>query len=812
MTSLARELSSSFAAAVRRRGVDYYEGDRVQIETGSEMRLAAVVRGTEDYTVELQRERDEIRASCTCPHFDQEVCKHIWACILAADARRLLQGDGRGGPVYLAYDDFGDDDLDFDEGVLRTRRSDTGGPPQSQLAAGWSKARSAGESNKPANWRTAIERIRLTEPPSPPITDWPATRELFYVVDASATLAGRGLGVELWSHDEKKDGTRGKPKLRAIPRRTLDSLPNADDRYILAFLAGATELYGAYSYHLSGADDYGSYPARYRLTDPQPGFILPVLCRTRRCRLKLRTDDDETAWLVLNWDDGEPWQFGLEVTRDVNDGDYRLSGFLRRGAERMPLATPALLTSGGILVAHDYATRFNAGGAFAWVSLLRERQSLAVPAADSEAFVAELFEQPGLPPLELPDELRLEEVSGTPRPRLTVRPAPFQGSRTRVFGEVEFDYGGSIVASEPATRGIIQSATRRLLLRDAALEKAAAEQLVQLGWRRATGLYLPARQPTPFEISSQRLPNAIRELARSGWHIEAEGRVFRPAGSFHMEVTSGIDWFELHGRLEFGDGVGTSLPELLAAVRRGEDSVLLADGSLGLIPEEWAKQYGLLTGLGAAQKDHVRFERHQVALLDALLTVRPEIASDERFERARRALSEFSGIEPAEAPNGFRGELRQYQKEGLGWLRFLQRFGFGGCLADDMGLGKTVQVLALLEGQREARVRNGGPHRPSLVVVPQSLVFNWQQRGGPLRAELRVLDYTGHERAAHSERSFADFDVVLTTYGTLRRDVIDLKDLRVRLRRPRRSAGDQERQHRYRPRPCACCAANIAWR
>ena len=61
-------------------------------------------------------------------------------------------------------------------------------------------------------------------------------------------------------------------------------------------------------------------------------------------------------------------------------------------------------------------------------------------------------------------------------------------------------------------------------------------------------------------------------------------------------------------------------------------------------------------------------------------------------------------------PRGFVGTLRDYQREGLGWFEFLQRFGFGGCLADDMGLGKTVQVLALLESRRsEGANRNGKP-------------------------------------------------------------------------------------------------------
>ncbi len=92
------------------------------------------------------------------------------------------------------------------------------------------------------------------------------------------------------------------------------------------------------------------------------------------------------------------------------------------------------------------------------------------------------------------------------------------------------------------------------------------------------------------------------------------------------------------------------------------------------------------------------------------------------------------------------GTLRGYQQEGLGWLNFLREFRFGGCLADDMGLGKTVQVLALLESRRREPVPEGQTRKPSLVVVPKSLVFNWIDEAARFTPQLRVLDYSGLDR------------------------------------------------------------------
>jgi SNF2 family DNA or RNA helicase len=201
-----------------------------------------------------------------------------------------------------------------------------------------------------------------------------------------------------------------------------------------------------------------------------------------------------------------------------------------------------------------------------------------------------------------------------------------------------------------------------------------------------------------------------------------------------------------------------------------------------MLPEDWLKKYGLLAGLGSAEEDHLRFRRSQVGVLDALLAAQPESTCDEVFAQARDRLRSFAGIAPADPEPGFTGRLRGYQREGLGWLDFLQQFGFGGCLADDMGLGKTVQVLALLESRRILRAaspsRNGSAHGPgpSLVVVPKSLVFNWKQEAARFTPHLRLLDHTGTARTKAGEH-FDDYDLVITTYGTLRRDALLFKDV-----------------------------------
>ena len=121
--------------------------------------------------------------------------------------------------------------------------------------------------------------------------------------------------------------------------------------------------------------------------------------------------------------------------------------------------------------------------------------------------------------------------------------------------------------------------------------------------------------------------------------------------------------------------------------------------------------------------------------------------------------------EPAPAPDGFVGNLRTYQSEALGWLRFLDSVQLGGCLALDMGLGKTPTVLA--------HVLRDVADGPVLVIAPAAVVGNWQAEAAKFAPELRVVVHHGAGRSAAEALAaeVAEADLVITTYGTAVRDV-----------------------------------------
>jgi SNF2 family DNA or RNA helicase len=372
----------------------------------------------------------------------------------------------------------------------------------------------------------------------------------------------------------------------------------------------------------------------------------------------------------------------------------------------------------------------------------------------------------GVDPSDLPEELQFEIVARPPKPIVQIK-ADREAAGSSLLASLAFDYGGNVIDPE-AGATMFDRSRRRLVRRDAAAESAAMKRLADLGFQRRWDF---ARARHALRVAAAQLPRVVRELTAEGWRIEAEGRAFRPAQGMRSEVRSGIDWFELHGVVDFGGGLSAPLPKLLEALRQGRTTVVLDDGSEGMMPEEWLRRFAGIASAGEASGEYVRFKPTQAALLEAALAETPDVRFDERFLLARDELATLGGgLAPLEAAPSFAGTLRDYQRDALGWFAFLRRFGFGGCLADDMGLGKTVMVLAWLDRLRARREAKG----PSLVVVPRSVVFNWREEARRFAPELKVLDFSGADRTVASVRGH---DIVLTTYGTLRRDALLLKDV-----------------------------------
>ena len=739
----------------RRRGRTDFLAGRVRLEhSDAGGAVATVASNGRSYEVRLDWgeavERQAVGVSCECARFrEYTVCRHIWASLLTVD-REL------GDPVP------GRSEIDLDLDVPETEWLEQLDVPIPATV----------ESTTHPLWRRklAVVGAALGESvESEPATEEESSRrrEIWYRLNVYQSMERGRLVIDLYQREERQDGSLGKIKPLALGENEIEQLDDPDDHHLLHLFFATS---GAASLDTRGRLAAGSIPGI--LYDS----VVARLCATGR----FAPGDGDGIGEIFAWDDGAPWRFVLRLApcEDIAK-TLQLTGVLERptaeaegGVARRSLAEPLVLLSDGLVIFPGSLARLDAGEDFPWMAVLRSEGRLLVPASEVESFLAQLEGLRGLPRLDAESTLQDLFRLGVPSPCLMVR----LGGRARLSAEVRFAYGEVVVGRDEGRSGVLERGDEggkngdgrdgvgggRLVLRDRDAEQALVERLVELGWRSR------GRRSGRVEIRPSRFADAVRELIDEGWAVEAEGRRVQPAGGLQLRLRSDIDWFELDGEAVFGN-VRVDLPELLRAIRAGERMVRLDDGSQGLLPEEWLEQYGPLAQL-TADGDNIRFLPSQALLLDALLA-ETVIERDPELGRLKERLETFEGIAPATEPKGFKGTLRRYQREGLGWLSFLAEMSFGGCLADDMGLGKTVQVLALL-AERGVAVTG----RPSLVVSPRSVLDNWLAEARRFTPGLRALAYHGTDRS-RLQGSLAEHDLVITTYGTLRRDITLLKGI-----------------------------------
>ena len=236
---------------------------------------------------------------------------------------------------------------------------------------------------------------------------------------------------------------------------------------------------------------------------------------------------------------------------------------------------------------------------------------------------------------------------------------------------------------------------------------------------------------------------------------------FKPTINTHLK--SGQDWFDLEVQIAFGDN-HVSLAQVKKALLKKQNFVTLADGTIGLLPEEWLHRFSKLFRYGEVKGDEIKISSMKFMVIDELFN---EIADHEiaiELRRKKEKLASFSSIKNIRKPKGIKADLRDYQKEGLNWLSFLNEFGWGGILADDMGLGKTLQILSFLVQQKRKTKRS------NLIVVPTSLIFNWENEINKFCPDLDAYFYYGTNREK-DHKPFSEYDVVITSYGLLVNDI-----------------------------------------
>ncbi|MEJ7828209.1 MAG: DEAD/DEAH box helicase, partial [Segetibacter sp.] len=234
--------------------------------------------------------------------------------------------------------------------------------------------------------------------------------------------------------------------------------------------------------------------------------------------------------------------------------------------------------------------------------------------------------------------------------------------------------------------------------------------------------------------------------------------------STKIYISSHTDWFDAKVEILFGEQKIT-VADVKKALANKQQFVPLQDGSLGILPEEWIKKYSLLFRVGEGKSEKMKLSRYHFSVIEELYENRNEEELFFQLEERYDKLKEFKNIEKIEAPDHLKPILRPYQEAGFQWLNYLNEVKWGGILADDMGLGKTVQALSFLHHikQEQGRLK-------AVVVCPTTLMYNWENE---IRKFTPSLTYHIHHGGTRLRQNITnpDFDIIITTYGTLRSDI-----------------------------------------
>jgi len=286
------------------------------------------------------------------------------------------------------------------------------------------------------------------------------------------------------------------------------------------------------------------------------------------------------------------------------------------------------------------------------------------------------------------------------------------------------------------------------------------------------------------QVLLPRLPALLEKLTTAGVTLLYEDKPLKSVRwdySVHVghqdRQATGIDWFEIRPEIRC-DGMAIDEHEWRMALQRG--GLIEHEGGLRVLDGPSLERLRAildLSGNTLANRESAQVVRvPRLQILDWLLLREQgiHVSLPAEDEVVLAGLLGFVQIEKPPLPQGLHATLRPYQHDGYAWLAFLYAHRFGACLADDMGLGKTIQTICLLAAIKEGGLKAArGVQGPHLVVVPTSLLFNWEQELARFAPEFKVHVYSGSERTFEAGNG----EIVLTTYGLIRRDIDALEQI-----------------------------------
>ena len=367
---------------------------------------------------------------------------------------------------------------------------------------------------------------------------------------------------------------------------------------------------------------------------------------------------------------------------------------------------------------------------------------------------------------------------------------------------VKFKYENSLYLADSVSNVFVsfeknhENYSFKKFVRDKAWEEEQLESLKKLGLKYKNGFWNPDEDKQKPEAENYYRP--VQWLAKNREELEKQGyliqqnklntKYFTGSQLLEIQIKSNEDWFDIHAMVKFGD---YQIPfirlrkHILNDIREFE----LPSGEIAILPLEWFASYREIFPYSKLDGNIIKIKKHHYQL------IQENIKGIDRdyFKKLENIIS--GSAQPVEIPAELNASLRNYQAEGYSWIYQLYENQLGGCLADDMGLGKTLQTLTLLlkirkpnspllfqepETNDQKQMSLFGTLEPSndeiqpasLIVMPTSLIHNWANEIQKFAPSLKVYKHVGalRNKSNNMALSVKYYDVILTTYGTLRND------------------------------------------
>lgn len=520
---------------------------------------------------------------------------------------------------------------------------------------------------------------------------------------------------------------------------------------------------------LSYIYSFTNYDTRRLFSYAQPvGFLLDWL---RGSRVFLRTAEKNKTKVLDFYE--ETGTLCLGIFKDTDEYVFRPAIVYAEHTIVLQGQLEVLTSNPIYLYYRDKLYRVNSSmSAFFWINFFRTQQQIRIPVVELRDFINSAVGKilPALDWKSLEEHLKLYELP------LTASILYLEERAGQFFLEVKFQYQKIEFAAQPISEKSLASQGNYLFVvrRDSVRESQVRKILQKHGV-----FYVQYRwQIDPQYSVLDWLRKEIPKLSKSGIKIIGEDslkrfRYKRGIPKLHLNISTHRNWLNLSYALHL-NGEKLVIPDLRKQLHDNKKYLKLSDGSNVFIGEDLSGRLNQLHTLFQDSMKSGQFKIRPTAypLAAELIELSDKVSADKKFREWELQYKVFEKIESTSTSKFFKGSLRDYQKTGLDWLSFLNQFSLGGILADDMGLGKTVQVIALLQNLKDqGKLRN-----PALIIVPLTVLFNWENELKHFAPRLTVLRYYAQKSDREKfENIFGNHDVVLLSYGIMLQDYNTLR-------------------------------------